>query len=240
MTDFQTRIAVLSGAGISAESGLKTFRDSGGLWEGHDMMEMASIEAWQWNKKAMLEFYNERRKQALQARPNAAHYALAELQQVCHLDVITQNVDDLHERGGAQNVLHLHGKLSEVRSSADESLVYDVGANSITLGDTCEKGSQLRPNVVWFGEAVPNFPIAQQIMRQADYVIIVGTSLMVYPAASLLDDVPQYSPVYLVDPSADEIRPPHAQIKLIAEPASRALPRLVEQLKARIQAHKKN
>ena len=231
MPTYQAKIVVLSGAGISAESGLKTFRDSGGLWEGHDMMEVASIEAWQWNKKAMLKFYNERRKQALEARPNAAHYALAELEQVSRLDVITQNVDDLHERGGAQNVLHLHGKLSEVRSSADESLIYDIGANSITLGDTCEKGSQLRPNVVWFGEAVPNFRVAQEIMRQADYAIIVGTSLMVYPAASLLDDVPQHSPVYLVDPSADEIRPPRENMNLIPQPATHGLPPLVQKLK---------
>lgn len=230
MTDKEIRVVALTGAGISAESGLKTFRDSGGLWEGHDMMEMASIDAWEWNKAAMLQFYNERRKQAFESQPNAAHFALAELQQYCCLDVITQNVDDLHERAGVRNVLHLHGKLSEVRSSIDESLVYDIGNKSVELGDTCEKGSQLRPNVVWFGEAVPNFPVAQQLMQQADYALIVGTSLMVYPAASLLDDVPSSSPLYLIDPSAAEIHPQRQNIELIAKPATEGVPDLISTL----------
>lgn len=231
----KVRIVALTGAGISAESGLKTFRDSGGLWEGHNMMEMASVEAWQWNKEAMLEFYNQRRKQAAQAQPNPAHTALSELQQVCQLDVITQNVDDLHERTGVHNVLHLHGKLSEVRSSADTSLVYDIGTGTIKIGDTCEKGSQLRPNVVWFGEAVPNFPLAQNLMQQADYALIIGTSLMVYPAASLLDDVPSGTPLYVIDPSADEIAALRSNIKPVPQPASQGVPALVGRLIDEIQ-----
>lgn len=230
MTARKPRISVLTGAGISAESGLKTFRDSDGLWEGHDMMEMASIEAWQWNKKAMLEFYNARRKQALEAQPNAAHTALTKLQEVFQLDVITQNVDDLHERAGARNVLHLHGKLSEVKSSVDDTLVYDIGDKPIYPGDTCGKGSQLRPNVVWFGEAVPAFEEAQKLMQQADVALIIGTSLMVYPAASLLDYVPAESPLYLIDPSADEIRPPRPNIELIPKPATQGVPELVTHL----------
>jgi NAD-dependent deacetylase len=230
MANKEIRVVALTGAGISAESGLKTFRDSGGLWEGHDMMEMASVDAWKWNKPAMLKFYNERRKQAFESQPNAAHFALAELQQYCRLDIITQNVDDLHERAGVKNVLHLHGKLSEVRSSLDESLVYDIGSAPVELGDTCEKGSQLRPNVVWFGEAVPNFPVAQQLMQQADYALIIGTSLMVYPAASLLDDVPRRSPLYLIDPSAAEIYPQRQNIELIAKPATEGVPDLISTL----------
>lgn len=236
MADKEISVVALTGAGISAESGLKTFRDSGGLWEGHDMMEMASIDAWQWNKAAMLRFYNDRRKQSYESKPNAAHFALAELQQFCHLDVITQNVDDLHERAGVDNVLHLHGKLSEVRSTLDASLVYDIGSKSVELGDTCEKGSQLRPNVVWFGEAVPHFPKAQQLMQQADYAIIIGTSLMVYPAASLLDDVPHSSPLYLIDPSAAEMYPPRQNIKMIASPATSGVPDLVKTLVQEITA----
>lgn len=230
MKDNETRVVVLTGAGISAESGLKTFRDSGGLWEGHDMMEMASVDAWKWNKQAMLKFYNDRRKQAYESEPNAAHYALAELQDFCRLDVITQNVDDLHERAGVNNVLHLHGKLSEVRSSLDESLVYEVGSRSVALGDTCVKGSQLRPNVVWFGEAVPNFPVAQRLMQQADYAIIIGTSLMVYPAASLLDDVPLESPLFLIDPSAADLHQPRPHMNLISKPATQGVPELVQKL----------
>jgi len=225
------RIVVLSGAGISAESGLKTFRDSGGLWEGYDMMQVASIESWYSNKELMLDFYNQRRKQAAEVLPNAGHKALAGLEEKYDVVVITQNVDDLHEKAGSSNVVHLHGKLSEVRSSVDESLVYDIGEKEIKLGDTCSKGSQLRPNVVWFGEPVPEFERASELMQTADICIIVGTSLVVYPAASLIHDAPYDADIYIVDPVVPDSVARDKRIKVIKKMAGEGLPELAKILK---------
>lgn len=196
------KFVVLTGSGISAESGLKTFRDMGGLWEQYDVTEVASPDAWERDPELVLRFYNERRRQLLNAEPNQAHKALADLEKYFDVQVITQNVDDLHERAGSSKVLHLHGELKKARSTADPNLVYDIKGPELNLGDTCEKGSQLRPHVVWFGEAVPAIQEAAEISRQADIYAVVGTSLQVYPAAGLLDFVPSGIPIYLVDPNA--------------------------------------
>lgn len=195
------KLVVLTGAGISAESGLKTFRDSNGLWEGHDVMEVASPQGWQANKSLVLDFYNQRRKQALTAKPNAAHDILVELEQDYDVQIITQNVDNLHEKAGSSNVLHLHGQLFESRSTINETLVYQMEDWPLNLGDLCEKGSQLRPNIVWFGESVPMMENAIQITQGADIFLVVGTSMQVYPAASLIDFVRYESKKYLIDPN---------------------------------------
>ncbi|NNF01712.1 MAG: NAD-dependent deacylase [Bacteroidia bacterium] len=194
------KIVVLSGAGISAESGLKTFRGAGGLWEGHNVMEVASPEAWVANPEMVLRFYNERRAQLKTVEPNAAHHALVELESKFDVQIITQNVDDLHERAGSKNVLHLHGQLKKIRSTGDPSLIYDCDGE-IQLGDKCEKGHQLRPHIVWFGEMVPNIEIAADITSTADILIVVGTSLVVYPAAGLVNYAQPGIPKYLVDPN---------------------------------------
>lgn len=193
-------LVVLSGAGISAESGLATFRDSDGLWNNYRIEDVATPDAWRRNPALVLQFYNERRKNAAQAKPNAAHIALAGLENRYRVSIITQNVDDLHERGGSTNVVHLHGKLREARSTKYPELIYDIGDGDINLGDTCEKGSQLRPNIVWFGEMVPMIPIAADICSTADIFVVVGTSLQVYPAAGLLEYAPPRIPRYLIDP----------------------------------------
>lgn len=195
------KLVVLTGAGISAESGLKTFRDAGGLWEGHDVTEVATPEAWAKDPHLVQKFYNERRKQALSAQPNLAHEILAQLEEHFEVQVITQNVDDLHERAGSSNVLHLHGELSKIRSTLDESLIYDCKGWEINMGDLCEKGSQLRPHIVWFGEAVPMMEPAIEQSLSADIFLVVGTSLQVYPAAGLVQYTPSDCPVYVVDPS---------------------------------------
>ena len=194
------KLVVLTGAGISAESGLKTFRDSGGLWEGHDVTEVATPEAWAKNPELVQKFYNERRKQALDAKPNIAHTLLAELEKNFEVTVITQNVDNLHEKAGSTDVLHLHGQLFQSRSSIDEQLVYEVDGWELKMGDLCERGSQLRPNIVWFGEAVPMMEPAIEATAQADIFLVVGTSLQVYPAASLIQYTKASCPIYLVDP----------------------------------------
>jgi NAD-dependent deacetylase len=194
------KIVVISGAGISAESGLNTFRDSGGFWEQYAIDEVATPEAWQRNPELVTEFYNLRRKQLLEAEPNAAHRAIVELEKGFDVRVVTQNVDDLHERAGSSNVLHLHGELLKVRSSVDESLVYEWKKPEVKMGDFCEKGSQLRPHVVWFGEEVPMMGDALRVVMDADVLIVVGTSLNVYPAASLAYAVPESTPIYVVDP----------------------------------------
>lgn len=193
-------IVILTGAGISAESGISTFRDSGGLWEGHDIMEVASPQGWDNNPKLVLDFYNKRRKQAFDCLPNKAHILLAELEKKFTVTVITQNVDNLHEKGGSTNVVHLHGELSKVRSSIDEYLIYDIEGKSIQLGDTCDKNSQLRPHIVWFGEAVPMMDKAIQITSEADVLIVIGTSLVVYPAASLLEYTKSTTNIFVIDP----------------------------------------
>ena len=194
------KIAVLSGAGISAESGLKTFRDSNGLWEGHDVMQVATPEGFARNPELVLEFYNQRRRQLLEVKPNAAHVALAELEQNHEVVVITQNVDDLHERSGSSRVVHLHGELLKVRSSHNQDLVLDWNTD-LNLGDLCEHNSQLRPHIVWFGEAVPMMDVAVQLVEVSDIIIIVGTSMQVYPAAGLIQYAPAHSQVYFVDPN---------------------------------------
>lgn len=194
-------LVVLTGAGISAESGLKTFRDMGGLWEEYDISEVATPEAWMANRALVLRFYNERRKQLLETSPNAAHRSVAELEKYFHVRIITQNVDDLHERAGSSNILHLHGELRKAMSTKDPSLVYDINGWELKEGELCEKGSQLRPFVVWFGEAVPAMEEAMEITRQADIFAVIGTSLNVYPAAGLIHYLPVKTPVFLVDPN---------------------------------------
>lgn len=196
-----SKLAILSGAGISAESGLKTFRDAGGLWEQYPVMEVASYEGWLKNPELVLEFYNQRRKQACQAVPNAGHRILAELEQWFQVTVITQNVDALHEKAGSSRVIHLHGELSKVRSSTHPSYIREIGDKEIHIGDCCPMGGQLRPHIVWFGESVPLFEEAIPYVEEADYFAIVGTSLNVYPAAGLLGYFPLNRPVFVIDPN---------------------------------------
>ena len=223
------KIVVLTGAGISAESGLKTFRDSNGLWEEYRVEDVATYEAWVRNPSLVNEFYNQRRKQLYDAVPNAAHYALAELEKKFEVKIITQNVDDLHERGGSSNVLHLHGELKKVRSTIDPQLVYTLDGWELKLGDKCEKGSQLRPHIVWFGEAVPLIEDAAEISSAADIYIVIGTSLNVYPAAGLLNYVRDGVPKYLVDPNASPM-PWIRNLKIIREKAGTGVPALVNEL----------
>jgi len=199
------KIVVLTGAGISAESGIKTFRDSNGLWEGHDVMEVASPQGWRKNMELVLDFYNQRRRQLAQVKPNAAHYFLADLETKFDVQIITQNVDDLHERGGSTNVMHLHGKLTHAKSTLDENLRYDIGYKDINIGDNCEKGAQLRPHIVWFGEAVPMMEKAAPICHKADAFVVIGTSMVVYPAASLIEYVPHHIPKFIIDPHLPDL-----------------------------------
>ncbi len=193
------KIVVLTGAGISAESGISTFRDAGGLWEGHDVMEVASPEGWRRNRELVLDFYNKRRQQLNEVEPNTAHHALKELEQHYDVTIVTQNVDDLHERAGSQKVIHLHGELIKARSTKNPRLVYEW-KKDLLLGDCCEQGSQLRPHIVWFGEEVPMLQIAAEITSEASHVLIVGTSMQVYPAASLVSYAPPFAPIYYIDP----------------------------------------
>jgi NAD-dependent deacetylase len=193
-------LVVLSGAGISAESGLKTFRDADGLWEGYNIEEVATFEGWKANPKLVLDFYNLRRNAAIKAQPNLAHQILSELEAFFEVKVITQNVDDLHERAGSKNILHLHGKLNESRSSVQPDLIYPIFGDELNLGDCCELGSQLRPNIVWFGEEVPAIPQAADLVTEADVFLIIGTSLQVYPAAGLVNYFPINKPLFIIDP----------------------------------------
>ena len=193
------RIAVLTGAGISAESGINTFRGKGGLWEGHDVTEVASPEGWNKNQELVLDFYNQRRRQINEVEPNAAHTELVRLEEHFDVHIITQNIDDLHERAGSSNIIHLHGEILKVRSLGDENLIYDWNKDLHT-GDLCEKGFQLRPHIVWFGEMVPMLEIAANIVAQSDIAIIVGTSMQVCPAAGLIGYAPSSAPIYYVDP----------------------------------------
>ncbi|WP_282032265.1 SIR2 family NAD-dependent protein deacylase [Winogradskyella eximia] len=192
-------IVVLTGAGISAESGIKTFRDADGLWEGHDVMEVASPEGFARNPELVLNFYNERRRQLNEVEPNQAHKDLATLENDYNVTIITQNVDDLHERAGSTEVIHLHGELRKIRSTQNENDI-KVWEEDLKLGDTCEKGYQLRPHIVWFGEAVPMIEKAVEICYTADILVIIGTSMQVYPAASLIDYVQPNTPIYYIDP----------------------------------------
>lgn len=194
------KLVVLTGAGISAESGIKTFRDMGGLWEEYDIEEVASPQGWENNMELVLDFYNQRRKQLLECKPNEAHYKLAELEKLFDLQIITQNIDDLHERAGSTNILHLHGELRKSMSTGT-SKVYDINGWKLNSGDKCEKGFQLRPFVVWFGEAVPMMDKAIALTEKAEIFVVVGTSLNVYPAAGLLSYVKRDVPIYIIDPN---------------------------------------
>ena len=220
-------IVILTGAGMSAESGLKTFRDADGLWEGHDVMEVASPEGFARNPEAVLEFYNQRRRQLLTVQPNAAHIALAALEENHEVTIITQNVDDLHERAGSTNVVHLHGELLKIRSTGDEDSILEW-KEDLNLGDLCENNHQLRPHIVWFGEMVPMIEVAAEIVEQADAIIIVGTSMQVYPAAGLVQYAKPDAPIYFVDPkpSISETE----RIKVYAEKASTGVSKVVEEL----------
>lgn len=222
------KVVVLSGAGISAESGIQTFRDAGGLWENHRIEDVASPEGWYRNKALVLDFYNQRRRQLQTCLPNRAHYALGELEQQYKVVIITQNVDDLHERGGSTKIIHLHGELLKARSSVDEQLVYDWPGD-INLGDKCEKGSQLRPHIVWFGEMVPKIEEAVPYVQAADIFIVVGTSLVVYPAAGLINYTRYEIPKYLIDPNPMQV-PGIPNLQVITQPASIGIDWLVKQL----------
>lgn len=225
------KIVVLTGAGISAESGLRTFRDSNGLWEEHKVEDVATFEAWQRNQSLVLDFYNQRRKQLYEVKPNAGHLALAELEKKYDVHIITQNVDDLHEQAGSTKVMHLHGELKKVRSTIDENLVYKLDGWELKKGDLCEKGSQLRPHIVWFGEAVPMIEPAMELTAEADIFIVIGTSLNVYPAAGLVYYVKKSTPVYLIDPHA-EMLSGVKNLTVFRETAGKGVPELVKQLMA--------
>ena len=212
------KIIALTGAGISAESGIKTFRDAGGLWEGHDIMEVASPQGWRKNPKLVLDFYNIRRRQLQEVQPNIAHRALVELESLYDVHIITQNVDDLHERAGSEQVLHLHGELLKVRSTLDANLVYDWPGD-LNEGDCCELGAQLRPHIVWFGEMVPMLEPAAELMTQADAALIIGTSMQVYPAAALINYAPKFAKVYYIDPK------PHIGYELTKRPNLEIIPK---------------
>jgi NAD-dependent deacetylase len=222
------KIAVLTGAGISAESGIKTFRDSDGLWENHRIEDVATPEAFNKNPALVLEFYNQRRQHLLECQPNKAHTSIAELESMYEVTIITQNVDDLHERAGSTKIIHLHGELLKMRSSVYPDLVYPC-TNDIYLGDKCEMGTQLRPHIVWFGEAVPEIEHASLIVRQCDILIVIGTSLLVYPAAGLINYAKYESHKYLVDPG--QLQMPHIpNLEFINEKATRGVVKLVSKL----------
>jgi NAD-dependent deacetylase len=223
------RIVVLTGAGISAESGIRTFRDSGGLWESYRIEEVATPQAWTSNPLLVLDFYNQRRKQIIAAQPNEGHKALVELEQKFEVKVITQNIDDLHERAGSADVLHLHGEIMKSRSSADPTLVYQLSGDSILQGEKCERGSQLRPHIVWFGEEVPMMEVAIELTRCADILMVIGTSLAVYPAAGLLHYAERAKRKFLIDPAA-ELPPSIHDFEIIRQPAGTGVPQVVKQL----------
>ena len=219
------KLIVLPGAGISAESGIATFRDAGGLWEGYRVEDVATPEAWHRNPELVLDFYNQRRKKALEVKPNRGHEILAELEQHFNVTVITQNVDNLHERAGSSKVIHLHGSLFESRSTKNPKLIYPIKGWELHLGNVCELGSQLRPNIVWFGEAVPLMEVAAELASTAEIFLVVGTSMVVYPAASLIDYVRDPVKKYVVDPKKPEIlRVPN--LEFITEKASVGMEKL--------------
>lgn len=223
------KIVILTGAGVSAESGVQTFRDSDGLWNGHDIMEVASPEGWKKNKEFVLDFYNQRRVQLLQVQPNIAHKKLLELEKKFRVDIITQNVDDLHERAGSKNVLHLHGELLKVKSTTNEKLVYDW-KKDLNIGDLCEDNSQLRPHVVWFGEDVPKLEEAVKITQEADILIIIGTSMQVYPAANLVNFTKPNIPIYFIDPKPFVNKNYDLNLTFIIEKASVGVSKVVDEL----------
>ncbi|NVN18529.1 NAD-dependent deacylase [Muricauda sp. HICW] len=223
------KIVVLTGAGMSAESGLKTFRDENGLWEGHDVMEVASPQGFAKNPELVLEFYNQRRRQLLDVSPNRGHLSLAELEQRFDVSIVTQNVDNLHEQAGSSHVVHLHGELFKVRSTVNENHVLDWKKDLI-LGDLDDNGHQLRPHIVWFGEMVPMLETATEITQQAEVLIIVGTSMQVYPAASLIHYAPKQTPIYFIDPKPNIRSVDFDNLTVIPKTASTGIPELVSQL----------
>jgi NAD-dependent deacetylase len=223
------KLVVLSGAGISAESGIPTFRDSDGLWEGHNVMDVATPEGWRKNPALVLDFYNQRRKRALEVKPNRGHEILAELENYFDVTVVTQNVDDLHERAGSSHVIHLHGSLFESRSTKDETLVYPINGWELNLGDVCAKGSQLRPNIVWFGEMVPLMDVAADHAANADFFVVVGTSMVVYPAAGLISYVPHDALKFVVDPKLPEMGN-IPSLQMVAEKASTGMEKVKQAL----------
>lgn len=224
------RLVVLSGAGMSAESGLRTFREMGGLWETHDVYEVASPQGWARDRSMVLRFYNERRKQLLEVSPNPGHLDLLELEKDYDVRIVTQNVDDLHERAGSSFILHLHGELRKSRSTVDPDLVYMIDGWELIEGDLCEKGSQLRPHVVWFGEAVPAIEEAAEIVSTADILVIIGTSMNVYPAAGLINYVPEGAPIFVIDPNEVPV-PGNSRVHVIREKAGDGVRKLIEILR---------
>ncbi len=221
-------IVVLTGAGISAESGIKTFRDSDGLWENYRIEDVATFDAWKKDKSLVLEFYNQRRRKVMECQPNEAHKALVDLEKKYKVNIITQNIDDLHERAGSKNILHLHGELLKVRSSLDENLIYDWHKD-LHIGDLCEKDAQLRPHIVWFGEAVPMLDRAIPYFRKADIILVIGTSMVVYPAAGLVTYAHHSVPKYVVDPNKPTLYDV-SNVEYIQQPASLGVREIVNRL----------
>jgi len=223
------KLVILTGAGMSSESGIKTFRDSGGLWEEYDVSEVATPQAWAKNRDLVLRFYNERRRQLASSKPNNGHLGLAQLEKYFDVQIITQNIDDLHERAGSNKILHLHGELTKARSSADPSIIYDIGYKDINPGDKCEKGFQLRPHIVWFGEEVPMMDEAANLSGNADIFVVVGSSLNVYPAAGLISYAPAKASLWLIDPK-EVVIPVNRKVEVIREKASLGIAILAEKL----------
>ena len=224
------KLVVLTGAGISAESGLKTFRDSDGLWEGYDVMEVATPRAWRKNPGLVLQFYNERRKNVAEAKPNTAHFGLAALEKDYDVTIITQNIDDLHERAGSSNVLHLHGEIFKMRSERDATIIAEIRGD-ILLGDLAEDGAQFRPHIVWFEEPVPKMEEAVPLVQNADIFVVVGTSLVVYPAAGLVNYAPPGIPVYVIDKKIPWMSS-SSQLTMIGKPATEGVEELTRLLSA--------
>lgn len=224
------KLVVLTGAGISAESGLRTFRDSDGLWEGYNVTDVATPRAWRKDPQLVLDFYNERRKNVAEAQPNAAHYGLAELEKDFDVTIITQNIDDLHERGGSTNVLHLHGEIFKMRSERDETIIREIGGD-IKIGDLAEDGAQFRPYIVWFEEPVPKMEEAVPVVYGADIFVVVGTSLVVYPAAGLINYVELETPKFIIDKKIPYTSP-MKNLTLIEKPATEGVRELIELLRA--------
>lgn len=222
------KLVVLTGAGMSQESGIKTFRESNGLWEEHDVNEVATPQGWQKNPELVMRFYNARRKELYESNPNAGHIGLSKLEELFDITIITQNIDDLHERAGSTKVLHLHGELKKSRSSTDENLVYDIDGWELKMGQLCEKGSQLRPHIVWFGEAVPAIDEALPFVQNADFFVVIGTSLNVYPAAGLLNYVKKDVPIFLIDPNPVTV---YTNVTYINEKAGKGIETLTSLLK---------
>ena len=227
------KLVALTGAGMSAESGLQTFRDADGLWEGHEVQEVATPTAWQRDPELVQRFYNERRQGVINARPNAGHTTLARLEENFDVTIVTQNIDDLHERAGSSSVLHLHGEIRKSQSSENPFLVYDIEGPTLSMGELCELGSQLRPHVVWFGEAVPMLEKAAEIVASSDILLVVGTSMVVYPAAGLIHERRQTTPIFLIDPSPPAMLTSQvhsSELTVIKDSAARGIPELEKTL----------